>query len=120
MSNAGRIVKTLSTSDGTTTAMYSISVNEGESYTVKAQVIGQRQNNDTAGNNVWGVFKRVNAGNVALVGSVQGTTQEDSSGSPAITWGANTTAQTIELQITGVSSQNWNWTAIIDWVRVTT
>jgi hypothetical protein len=52
--------------------------------------------------------RRATGGNVT-VGTTNSQLVEDSAGSPLLTLTANTTAQTVEVKVTGVASETWHW-----------
>lgn len=111
--------RTAVTTDATVTAIHSIPVAEGEAITVRAVVTGRIANlSAAAGAVISATFRRAAAGNVTLVGAVQGATQEDSAGTPAITLAANTGAQTVELRVTGIAAETWTWEAHGDFLKV--
>lgn len=63
---------------------------------------------------VQGGYRRATGGNVTLIGSLDSVLNEDSTSSPTVTLYANTTNQTVGVQITGVASETWNWTIRIE------
>lgn len=107
------------TSDATATTAASVSMAEDTAYLVTAHIVGAQDDySDALGVFIWGVFKRASGGNVTLVGSLQGTVQEDSSASPTATLTANTTNQTVDIDVTGVAAEDWSWRVMYTWVRV--
>lgn len=87
-----------------------VSVSEGQVVLVKLKGLGRIADLSAAvGVEVWGVFRRASGGNVTLVGSLQGTAQEDSGGTPAITLVADTVNQRVNAQVTGVTAETWNF-----------
>ena len=63
---------------------------------------------------MWGVFRRATAGDVTLVGSLQGTVQEDSGGAPTFALTVDTGTQSVDVDVTGVAAQIWNWTITLE------
>lgn len=103
---------TQQTTDATATAPTGASVDiaEGEVIWVRAIVTGRIADLSAAiGGTVEGVFRRATGGNVTLVGSLTSTQQEDSAASPAFTLVADTSNQQVDVQVTGVASETWNW-----------
>lgn len=87
-----------------------VSVSEGQVVLVKLKGVGRIANLSAAiGVELWGVFRRASGGNVTLVGSLQGTAQEDSGGTPAITLVADTVNQRVNAQVTGITAETWNF-----------
>lgn len=87
-----------------------VSVAEGQVVFVKAIVIARRSDLSAAlGVEMWVIARRATGGNVTLVGSVQGTVQEDSASAPTFSLVADTSNQRVNAQVTGVAAQTWNW-----------
>lgn len=100
------------TADGNAKVLWSSrAIAVDEVIAVRAMVVGKLAGSTAAAGNpcLVGTFRRQAAGNVTLVGALTGTTQEDSAGTPVITLAANTTAQTVELRVTGIAAENWSW-----------
>lgn len=109
----------LTTTDATATVIYSTpAVATGEAVVVKALVVGKKSDGTAAaGIEKIATFRRQAAGNVTLVGAVQGTTQTDGV-TPAITIAANTTAQTAEVKVTGIAEETWLWEAHVTFCKL--
>lgn len=106
------------TTDATATVVASISVAEVQSVFVKAYFNGRKDDATAAiGREVSGTFRRASGGNVTLVGALQGAAQTDGV-TPAATLVANTTTQTVDLQVTGIAAQNWSWEVKYDYLKV--
>lgn len=110
-SNAEMTVSTVQTTDATQTTVASIAVPEDVAVTVQAIVTGAIDDySATVSRNFSGAFRRASGGDVTLVGALTGgATQEDSSGTPAITMQADTTAQAVDVDVTGIAAETWNW-----------
>lgn len=110
-----RIPADITTTDATQTTIESVAVAEDQAVVIRAEVVGAIDTYASAiGISVWGVFRRASAGNVTLVGSLQGTAQEDDADTPAITLTANTTNQTVDVNVTGIASETWTWAAKVE------
>jgi hypothetical protein len=110
---------TISTADATATVIKRIPLAQGEAVIVRAFVAGKKTDlSAVAGINQWAVFRRAAAGNVTLAGSVQGTTVEDSAGAPVIALSANTTAQSVDLSVTGIAAESWKWEARVEYMKI--
>jgi hypothetical protein len=109
----------VTTSDNTATVIFSSPVVAvGESLVIKALIVGRKSDaTAAAGIEKVAVFRRQSAGNITLVGSVQGTTQTDGV-TPAITIAVNTTAQTAEVKVTGITAETWLWEAHVVYHKV--
>lgn len=87
-----------------------VAVAVGQVVLVKARVVARKSDLAAAlGVEMWVVARRASGGNVTLVGSVQGTVQEDSASAPSFTLVADTSNQRVNAQVTGVTSETWNW-----------
>ena len=97
---------TLTTTNGTTSTLTSISTVSGLYYTVEAWVIGGTASNAIGGKS-YAVFKNV-AGTLTQVGSTDNTFQrEDFGATPTFTIDASGT--TIRLRVTGLAATNISW-----------
>jgi len=100
----------ITTTDNTATVILSIPVAEGEVYSVMGQIVGKLGSATGASCTfVSGAARRQASGNVALIGTPTATVQEDASNAPGASWNANTSAQTLELKVTGNNSETWTW-----------
>lgn len=87
-----------------------VAVSEGQVVLVRARVVARVSNLSAAlGVEMWGIYRRASGGNVGIVGSLQGTVQEDSASAPSFTLVADTGNQRVNAQVTGVAAQVWNW-----------
>lgn len=119
MSNVVQKVAYGTTTNATATTLTNgtVAIAELAGAMIKAEVMGMKSDG-TAG--AWvtkeGGYRRASGGNITLIGSVNGTTQEDSAGTPAINLVINTSAspQVVEVQVTGIAAETWNWTALIE------
>lgn len=95
-----------------------VAVAEGEIVLVKARIIA-RQSTLASGLGVemWVIARRATGGNVTIIGTAQGTVQEDNGASPTVTLVADTVNQRINAQVTGVASETWSF--LIDIVGLT-
>ena len=119
--NGGRRtnVYTATTSDATPKVMAQIPVAVLEALTVTVTVVGKKADATAACHvSQWAGFRRASGGNVTLVGALQGTTIEDSAGTPAIALSANTTAQTVDLTVTGIAAEAWGWEANVVYTKI--
>ena len=106
---------TQQTTDATVTTVTTVSVAEASAVIVKVRAIAARADYSAAlGREAWAVFRRATAGNVTAVGTSQGTGQEDSAGSPTVTFAADTGNQTVDINVTGIAATTWNWTLYIE------
>jgi hypothetical protein len=101
---------TAQTTDDTVTDVATIAAAELEAKLVVAEFIGAKSDYSAAlGAVLRGQFRRATAGNVTLIGSLRGDIDEDSGDAPTVTLAADTTAQTIDIRVTGVAAETWNW-----------
>lgn len=106
------------TTNATATTLASISVSAGEAVSVKAHIIGKKDD-ETAGaaRELLIAARRASGGNVTQIGTAHGTLIEDSAGTPAIDADVDTATQTVRLRVTGIASETWRWTARYDVAR---
>lgn len=98
------------TSDGNAKTIEEIKLAEGQALTIEAIITGTKDDYSASlGVVLSATFRRASGGNVTLVGAVQGTVQEDSASAPTATIAADTTEQAVDINVTGVASENWNW-----------
>lgn len=100
---------TLQTTDATATVIQSIAVAEGEEWQIKVKVLAQKSDNtDRASYNFEGTFYRLAAGNVTQIGTTVAVDDESDA-----TWDCdfvlNTTAQSIDITVTGKLATTINW-----------
>lgn len=102
---------TTTTTDDTETTALSVAVAEAEAVLLKAQVTALR---DDYSEMYWATLnagaRRASAGNVTLVGTPTVDSDNDSSGTPAVTADVDTGSQTLRVRVTGESSKNFIWT----------
>lgn len=114
--NAGYIEKqaTVLTTDATVTDLFTLALAEGEAVTIEVMMTGVRSTLAAAvGGVLRAVFRRAAAGSVTLVGAVDGTVQSDTGGAHTFTLAADTTAQTVDVRVTGAAGQSWAWLATV-------
>ncbi len=108
-------VFTQQTTDATLTTVTTVALAETETWFVKAIVIADKSDQSAAlGVEMWGVFRRATAGDVTLVGSLQGSVQEDSGGAPTFALTVDTGTQTVDVNIQGIAAENWDWTITLE------
>ena len=119
--NGGREIDsyTATTTDATPKTVYAVPLAAGEMAGVKAFANGKKADlSAAAGANLTGWFRRAAAGNVTLVGVLQGAVQEDSAGSPSVTLSANTTTQTVDVVVTGIAAETWKWEVVVESMKI--
>ena len=119
--NGGRVVDDYraATSDATVKTMFRVRLAAGESVRVGASVVGNRSDATAAASRDFsGLFRRQAGGNVTLVGVLQGGATQTDGVTPAINLVANTTDQTVDLNVTGVAAQAWEWQAKVEYHKV--
>lgn len=110
--------KTVQTTDATTTDIMSIPVAQNEAIVVNVKVIAAISDYSAAiGGTVIHTFRRA-TGNVTAVGGETDTTSEDSAGTPTVNCVADTTNQTVDVRVTGVAAETWNWEVQVEWIKV--
>lgn len=99
------------TTDNTQTTALSLAVAEDEGLMLNAQVTALR---DDWSEMYWGTLsagaRRVTSGNVTLVGMPVVVSDNDSSGTPALTADVDTGTQTLRVRVTGETSKTFVWT----------
>lgn len=99
----------ISTSDATLTDLISYVVAELVGVTIAGRIIATKTDRTAAyGASFRVTFRRATAGNVTLVGAGWSESDEDSGGTPAISFAVNTGAQTGLIQWTGIIAENWS------------
>lgn len=103
--------KTLVTSDATATVIdASPVIAVGQAVMIRGGVVGKKSDGTAAIDaQLSGSARRQSAGNVTLVGTPLVVAREDSSGTPAVTFVANTTTQQLEIKVAGIAAETWNW-----------
>lgn len=115
-----RDLAVVATSDATATVIYSIPLAEGEAVKVDFDLLGIKTDLSAAlDGNGYGAFRRVSGGNVTAVGTPLVTDKrEDSAGSPTFAFNANTSAQTVEIKVTGIASEDWHWECVVRYLKI--
>lgn len=107
--------KALVTEGATATVIDAVEVGEDEQVAVRVVVMGHKDNHaDAIVASFVGGGLRAEGGNVEATGTVTVTALEDSSGTPAVTFTANTTDQTLEIKVAGIADETWNWTSQVE------
>lgn len=103
--------KTLTTTDATATVIdASPVIAVGQAVMIRGGVVGKKSDGTAAIDvQVSGSARRQSAGNVTLVGTPLVVAREDSAGTPAVTFVANTSAQQLEIKCAGIAAETWNW-----------
>jgi hypothetical protein len=111
--------KKVTTTDATATEVANVPLAEGEAVVVRVIAVGSiADESAAAGGQIVGVFRRAAAGNVTQVGATQGTVVEDSAGTPAVAFAADTTNQTVDVRVTGIASETWRWEVGYEYLKV--
>jgi len=114
-----KLSKRLSTTDATATNIYAVSVAVGEAVAITVRLVGKKSDATAAfGSQGLCEARRQSAGNVTIVGTAVTTAREDSAGTPAITFNANTSTQQLEVKCTGIAAETWLWEAHIEVTKV--
>lgn len=109
------------TTDATVTEIAAIDLAVGESIVVEGIILGFRSDfTEAVGGTFSAVFRRPTAGNVTLVGTVNTSVKEDSSGSPTFTLAADTGNQTVDIRVTGEAAKTFNWVVTYRYMKVLT
>lgn len=103
--------KILTTSDATATVIdASPAIAVGQAVMIRGGVVGKKSDGTaTIDAQVSGSARRQSAGNVTLVGTPLVVAREDSAGTPAVTFNANTTTQQLEVKCAGIAAETWQW-----------
>lgn len=100
----------LTTTDATVTTLLAVLVAEAMAVTISGTVTGVKAGGGAAiGGSFMVTARRATGGNVTLVGSASISTNEDSSGTPAVTIDADTGTQTVRVRVQGISAETWYW-----------
>lgn len=111
--------KRLTTTDATVTPIWEVPIAELEAIAVTVRLLGKKSDATAAfGSQGLCEARRAAAGNVTVVGTAVTTAREDSAGTPAITFAADTTNQTLEIRCTGIAAETWQWEAFIQVTKV--
>lgn len=104
----------IQTTDNTQTTLWSVPIPVLSAATFQVIITCKRDDDsEAAGGTAIATFRRASGGNVTLVGAVVLVDEDDSSGTPAWTMDADTTAQTVRLRVTGETAKVFDWTATI-------
>lgn len=120
-SQSGAYSKTyaVSTTDNTATVLASISVPSGYAVSVRCHVVGMQDDmTDAACYTAIGCATN-NAGTTAMKGTALYQVVESNASCDA-TITANDTTDAIELKVTGITAENWAWTAQVQYLIVKT
>lgn len=102
--------KTISTSDATATVIdASPVVALAQAVMIRGGVVGKKSDGSAAIDAQVSGSARRQAGNVTLVGTPLVVAREDSAGTPAVTFVANTTTQQLEIKVAGIAAETWQW-----------
>lgn len=103
--------KTLSTADATATVIdASPVIAVGQAVMIRGGVVGKKSDGTACIDaQLSGSARRQSAGNVTLVGTPLVVAREDSAGTPAVTFVANTTSQQLEIKCAGIAAETWQW-----------
>lgn len=109
----------IQTTDDTETDIVAIGVPELTAMVVHVTILGCKDD-CTAGLHAtgWAGFRRESGSDVEIINDKSSTTREDSAGSPIWDITADTTNQTADITVTGVSGETWNWRAIYHYVTI--
>jgi hypothetical protein len=100
----------LTTSDATTTDVIAFALSELQAVTLTGRFLGTKSDYSAAiGGTFRGTWRRASGGNVTMIGLGTVTSEEDSSGTPAVTLAADTTNQTGDVRVTGIAAETWTW-----------
>lgn len=99
----------ISTTDATTTQIAALSVAEGEAIIISAMVSGRQSDlSDQIVAHIECGARRAAAGNVTLTGTPTVRILE-SDANTNVTVTADTTNQTVDINVVGVAAQTWSW-----------
>lgn len=107
----------LATTDNAATTIYGITLNANEAVEIFIRIVGTKSD-WTAGlyGNIQAGARKAGAGTAALIGTPFVNVREDSSASPTIS--ARCTGNMLIVEVTGVTSENWDWLATARVTRV--
>lgn len=107
--------KTLTTTDATATIIHAVPVAELQAVAITVRLCGMKSDATASyGSQGLSEARRAAAGNVTIVGTSVTTAREDSVGTPAISFVANATTQTVDIKCTGIAAETWYWEAHIE------
>lgn len=118
--NGGRVSfnKTVSTTDNTATDLFQIPLSEGEAIVGQGMIVGcQDDETDAVSAHFEFCARRAAAGNVTLVGSPAVRILE-SNASTDVSVNADTSAQTVDIRVTGITAENWRFEGSISYIKV--
>jgi len=113
-----KLQSSLQTTNNTPTNLTSVSLDEGQMVVLEAKIGGlQSDFTDATGGTVICAARRGTGGNITLVGLpvfniLESDTLTD------ITVAVDTGTQTLNIQVTGVTAQTWNWVATYTYHKV--
>lgn len=107
----------LTTTNATQSTLASISLNQGESITVLANVIGaQSDHSNASGGTLVLTAKRASGGNIALISSP--IVNANSSSGASFTADVDTATQAVRIRVTGEEGTTYNWVATYQYQKV--
>lgn len=112
--------RTLQTTDATATVIdLSQTIAVGQTVMIRGGVVGKKSDGTAAIDaQVSGCARRQSAGNVTLVGTPLVVAREDSAGTPAVTFNANTTSQQLEIKVAGIAAETWQWESNLEFTVI--
>ena len=117
--NPDTILIDIKTTDASVTDIAAILVSEGDVFFIEVWVIGKKSDeSQRAYYHLEGLFYRNTSGNVTQQGSTTSLSTIESDANWNTTLNADTTAQTIDVRITGVAATTIFWKAIIKYQRI--
>lgn len=106
------LTATVVTNDATTTTIYSLTLPNNTAVTIRARIIGLRDDfSNMAGGDIIVVGRKPGAG--AVTGLSSGQLLTDYVGNPPPTAGGGSDATHLLVRVRGTAGQRWNWTAAI-------
>lgn len=100
----------ITTTDATTTTAMAIPVTEKTVLHLNLQGVGTRDDQtDSLFIFEQSGWRRATGGNVAAFGTANRYESHDSAGMPTVTVSADTSNQTIDINVTGIAAQDWTW-----------
>ena len=111
----------VTTSDATTTTLYSLALADNTSYTFDVSVVGRL--NTTTAKGLYGKARftvyRNNAGNATLAADFNGVLKElDTYGSSGYDFSVSVSSTSIYIKVTGAASESVKWAANVRYVSV--
>lgn len=118
-SNPNVIYSTLQTTDATVTDSIALSLNEGAVVYIDVVVLAaETDETNRALYHLEGLFYRATSGNVTQQGSTVSITSIESDADWNCTLNADTTAQAVDVRVTGKASTTINWKVIVKYKKV--